>query len=536
MGQLSNVSFFIVHVPLINSIPGNIRSYLPLPQAPKILDIFVSELMALDNGMEIDGLVPLQEPSHKKKRKLNSGKSRGGDDDRDISDNNTVPSSELVIALFIQFLKGLRVTANQEKQLNNEFRVVFDHFLSPTFEKLARIDNSELDTSITYQARRITPALKLHYALCRVSTQYWTHGLSLDLLEKIVGTFKATSGWGDATVLCLNRVVLQHVHRILCSPQGQDDSVSQRSKELVRFTMKASKLKLLVDDADLVTEYWDGRLETATGPKFLVASWQIQVNDWLDIICRFGTIQHMELIATVISRQFVTPADKSLAIAADSLSIHLLNQVLLRSANFYEVPNFRPIFAQKILEGLSESISALSETPQETKLAATIASFTSQTSVSKDAKSTFAEALKELVDVTAHRRSAAAAPKSKSKKDFSTVSKAAGEHGARLLSLLSIMHLLPLEYFEKYERNIILTTMAVLDCYIQHHLSADETGVKCLLLERRISSAIMAWRSDAGVLVSCQPWQIPSFSLDCWMAGMIPGEIADFFFVFRPIV
>ena len=486
---------------VVDRIPGNIRSYLPLPQAPKILDIFVSELMALGTtGMEIDGLECLQETTHKKKRKLNSGKSQG-DDNTDAS-SSTVPSSELVIALFIQFLKGLRVTVNQEKQLNNEFKDVFDHFLNPTFERLARIDNLEADTSAIYQARRITPALRLHYALCRVSTQYWAHGLALDVLEKIVDTFKATSGWSDAAVLCLNRVVLQHVHRILCSPQGMGDSLTQRCKELVRFTMKASKLKQLAYDGGLVTETWDGRLETATGPKFLVASWQIQVNDWLDIICRFGTTQDMELIATVISRQFVLSSGNTLATAATAtLDINLLNQVLLRSANFYEVPNFRPIFAQKILEGLSESIAALGETVQETRLAATIASFTSQSSVHKDTKSTFAEALKELVDVTAHHRSAAAAPKSKSKKGPSTVSKAAGEQGPRLLSLLSIMHLLPLEYFEKYERNIILTTMAVLDFYIQHYLSADETGVKCLLLERRISSAIMSWRSDAGVLV-----------------------------------
>ncbi|KAF9106385.1 hypothetical protein BGX29_009678 [Mortierella sp. GBA35] len=480
--------------PFLDIIPGNIRAYLPLPQAPKILDIFVSELMGLDSGMEIEGLAPLQDTTHKKKRKLNSGKSQGGDDDT----SSTVPSSELVIALFIQFLKGLRVTVNQEKQLNNEFKAVFDHFLSPTLERLARVDNSEADTSATYQSRRITPALKLHYALCRVSTQYWTHGLSLDLLEKIVGTFKATSGWSDAAVLCLNRVALQHVHRTLCSPQGMDDSVSDRCKDLVRFTMKASKLKRLVDDDALITEPWDGRLETATGSKFLVASWQIQVNDWLDIVCRFGTTQHMELIATVIARQFAHPLNSSLTTSADTLDIHLLNQVLLRSANFYEVPNFRPIFAQKILEGLSESISALSETAQETKLAATITSFTSQTSAHKDSKLTLAEALKELVGVTAHHQSAAS--KTKSKMAASNVSKAAGEQGPKLLSLLSIMHLLPLEYFEKYERNIILTTMAVLDFYIQHHLSADETGIKCLLLERRISSAIMAWRSDAGVL------------------------------------
>ncbi|KAF9929143.1 hypothetical protein FBU30_001820 [Linnemannia zychae] len=482
----------------LDLIPGNIRGYLPLPQAPKIMDIFVSELMALDSNMDIDGLAPLQETTHKKKRKLNSGRSLENSDVTEVDSNSILPSSELVITLFIQFLKGLRVTVNQEKQLNNEFKVIYDVILNPIFKHLARSDNTGVDTSMTYQTRRIIPALKLHYALCRVSTQYWTHGISLDLLDKIVSTFKATSGWSDAAILCFNRVILQHVHRVLCSPQIMDDSLTQRCNDLVRFTMKASKLKRLVEDSGLVTEPWDGRLETATGSKFLVASWQIQVNDWLDIICRFGTVQHLEIIATVISRQFTLSLDKAPAISsAETLDIGLLNQILLRSANFYEVPNFRPILAQKILEGLSESVTALSESKDERKLASMIASFTTQSSTQKDSKSAFSDAIKDLVSVAARIGSKA---KSNAKKESPKVTKAADKHGSRLLSLLSIMHLLPLEYFEKYERNVILITMASLDFYIQYHLNPDEIGLRCLLLERRISSAIMTWRSDAGVL------------------------------------
>lgn len=456
-----------------------------MPQAPIILDIFVTELMTLDSGMEIDGLESLEDAGHKKKRKLNSGKSK------EKEAGLTVRSAEPIIAIFIQFLKGLRITANQEKQLNKEFQVLYNHFLRYIFENL---DNSE-----SYQSRRLTPALQLHYTLCKASTQYWKSGMSMEFVMKhMIKTFKDKANWSDAAVLTMNRVVLQHAHLTLCSAEMFDDNLSETCKELVRFTM-TSRLKRLLDDEALLTAPWDGQLEHATGSAFLVASWQIQVNDWLDIVCRFGTKQHMELVAEVIARQFNILADNS---TRDSITIHKLNQILLRSANFYEVPNFRPIFAQRILHGLATSISALSESEAERQLASTISSFTDVEPSSKDSsalstpKSTFSDALLMLVEVIQQQSTR---PKTKSK---SKTSSSANEQGPKLLSLLSIMHLLPLEYFEKFERNIILSTMAVLDYYIQRYLSADQIGTRCLLLERRISNAIMTWRNDAGVLVS----------------------------------
>ncbi|KAF9177997.1 hypothetical protein BGZ51_008221 [Haplosporangium sp. Z 767] len=484
----------------LDIIPSNIRNHLPLPQVSTILDIFVTELMALDSSMEIDGLEPILDNGNKKKRKLNSGKSKDN-----IDESSGIRSAELVVPIFIQFLKGLRVTTNQEKQLNKELKVIYDHFLRQIFEQLVESKkHDKIVRSETYQSRRLTPALRLHYALCKVSTQYWSNSMTLELISRIVGTFKSASGWSDVAVLVLNRVILQHVHLTLCAAERMDEDLTEKCKDLVRFTMKASRLKRLLDDSSLVSEVWEGRLETATASRFMVASWQIQVNDWLDIICRFGTTQHMELIAEVIAKQFSSPITSEVVPIEGSITIHLLNHILLRSANFYEVPNFRPIFAQKILQGLAESISALSETEAEKSLAAIVSSFTNQDS-SKDTttKTSFTDALKELVEV-ATQQPGKHSLKSKSKSGMKDIaggpSAAVEEHGPRLLSLLSIMHLLPLEYFEKYERNIILTTMAVLDLYIQRYLVADTTGIKCLLLERRISNAIMAWRSDAGVL------------------------------------
>ncbi|KAG0339937.1 hypothetical protein BG000_001022 [Podila horticola] len=468
----------------LDTIPSNIRSYLPLPQAPTILDIFVTELMTLDSGMEMEGLESLEDSGHKKKRKLNSGKSK------EKEAGSTIRSAEPIIAIFIQFLKGLRITANQEKQLNKEFQALYSHFLKYIFENL---DNSE-----SYQSRRLTPALQLHYTLCKASTQYWKSSMSMEFVMKhLIKTFKDKANWSDAAVLTMNRVVLQHAHLTLCSAEMFDDHLSENCKELVRFTMKTSRLERLLDDESLLTAPWDGQLEHVTGAAFLVASWQIQVNDWLDIVCRFGTKQHMELVAEVIVRQFNILADNS---TQDSITIHKLNQILLRSANFYEVPNFRPIFAQRILHGLATSISTLSESEIECQLASTISSFTDVDASSNDSsalstpKSTFSDALQMLVQAI-QQQFAKSKTKSKSK-----TSSSASEQGPKLMSLLSIMHLLPLEYFEKFERNIILSTMAVLDYYIQRYLAADQVGTRCLLLERRISNAIMTWRNDAGVL------------------------------------
>ncbi|KAF9421925.1 hypothetical protein BGZ94_008714 [Podila epigama] len=479
----------------LDAIPSNIRNYLPLPQAPSILDIFVTELMTLDSGMEIEGVESInEEVSHKKKRKLNSGKSK----DEDMEKESTIESSELVIAIFIQFLKGLRITTNQEKQLNQAFNTLYDHFLKHTFENL--------DNSTSYQSRRLTPALRLHYSLCKASTQYWKNGMSMRFVTKnLMKTFKSKSNWSDATILSMNRVVLQHAHLTLCTAEIFDRKLAENCQELVRFTMKTSRLKRLLDDQSRLTAPWDGQLEHATGSAFLVASWQIQVNDWLDIVCRFGTTEHMELIAEVIAVQFNILVDKS---TAGSITIHKLNQILLRSANFYEVPNFRPIFAQRILHGLANAISSLGESDLESQLASTIASFTETDPSTKGSsalvtpKATIADALQILNKVIQQlpKTATTGSSKKKSSKVSMTQSADTEKQGSKLLSLLSIMHLLPLEYFEKFERNVILITMVALDYHIQRYLTADRTGCSCLLLERRISNAIMIWRSDAGVL------------------------------------
>ncbi|KAF9560236.1 hypothetical protein EC968_006258 [Mortierella alpina] len=509
---LASLREFVIQPELLHSSPLFSKafldlSYLPLPQAPTILDIFVTELMTLDSDLGLQGLELIQDLSHKKKRKLNSGKSK------DRSENGGgVRSAEFVVVIFIQFLKGLRVAANQEKQLNKEFKVVYSHFLEQIFKNFAGADcdRKELYLSEKYQSRRVTPALMLHYALSKVSTQYWMGGMSFQLMDKIVETLKSTPGCSDSVVLTLNRVVLQHVHLTLCTAEMMDEDLTQRCRGLVGFTMENSRLNRLSEDGTLATTSWDGQLRSATDCAFLVASWEIQVNEWLDIVCRFGTQQHMEEIAEVIVKPFSSTTlslNSESTTLTNSITIQLLNQILLRSANFYEVPNFRPIFAKKILQGLAESIKALSSTDAEKKLALTMASFTethSETSDSTAPKATFADAFKELVEVTHnHPRKTLTGSKSKSKsaaKTTTSASATAEEQGTKLLSLLSIMHLLPLEYFEKFERNIILTTMAVLDSYIQRYLTADQAGIKCLLLERRISNAIMMWRSDAGVL------------------------------------
>ncbi|KAG0295522.1 hypothetical protein BGZ98_001366 [Dissophora globulifera] len=479
---------------LLDLVPSTVRTYLPLPQAPAIVEIFATELMTLDNGMYIGALEPIQEAtSMKKKRKLNTGQVR------DASDNLDKSSAEFIVALFVQFVKGLRITTNQEKQLNQEFTRVYHLFIGPAFEGMAH-GGGEIERSVSFQAGRLIPALKLHYALCQISTKYWLGSVSMELIKSIVGAVKDKSGWTDATTLMLNRVVLQHVHLTLFTAEHMSDRHTQHCEELVRFTMESSRLKQLVDDNSLELEPWSGRLEGATGTAFLAASWQIQVNDWFDITCRFGTTQHLEMIARAIVRRSsaslsATSSNTAAVDSADSISIHLLNQILLRSSNFYEVPNFRPIFVQTILHHLTESISALSRTDLERKLAVTIASFTTGASLKESAfKLAVSDAIRELVEVKLQE---SAVKKSQAK---SRIPLAAEEHGPRLLSLLSMIHLLPLDYFEKYERNVILITMVVLEHYIQRRLLADTTGIKCLLLERRISDAIMIWRSDAGLL------------------------------------
>ncbi|KAG0220525.1 hypothetical protein BGX31_010922 [Mortierella sp. GBA43] len=485
----------------LDLVPINIRNYLPVPQVPGIIDIFATELIALDSSMGIESLEPIHTFGFKKKRKLGQGKSQ------DIMDNSDhISSAEPITALLIQFLKGLRTTPGQEKQLNKEFSGIYDHYLKGVFEALCsnRDGRSSATNSESYQHGRLKPALELHYALCRISTQYWTSTMSLDLIENVVATFQNTSGWADPIVLTLNRVVLQHVHLTLCTT-GMSDGLVQRCRNLVQFTMTASRLARLLDESCSLRP-WDGRLGSAFGDRFLVASWQIQVNDWFDIVCRFGASDAMELIARVITMQLKPGVDLSTnASPTGSVTIRDLVQITLRSADFYEVPNFRPIFVQNVMARLSQFCVALSHTTPERSLANRLSSVCNMDTMerqSKDAtlKSAISGILTELVEVT--NIGLSGKPGRKLKVDSrSSGDKELKDQACALLSLLSIIHLLPLEYFEKYERNVILVTMALLDYFVQQRMPADATGIKCLLLARRIANAIMTFRGDAGVLI-----------------------------------
>jgi len=460
--------------------------------------------MVLDSSTAIERFEPTPESSLAKRRRLNSGKPKDS-----LHSSNDIPSARFVTAIFIHFLMGLRITASQEKQLNQAFRRIYDHYLKSIFEPLGVNEDTTYNTlwrSELYQRRRLLPALQLHYVLCKISTQYWAGTTSMSLIERVVATFQSSSGWIDPTVLSLNRVVLQHVHLTLCITDKLDDGLVRRCKDLVDFTMTTSRLVCLMEEK-LPLISWDGCLESAFGDKFIIASWQIQVNEWLDIVCRFGTVNALELIARVVATQYAANVDLTVITSpSNSITIHGLVQVLLRSSNFYEVPSFRPIFVQVVLCYLARSCIGLCHTSLERSLANKLSFIANPTVLEKQPKditlrSAIPDILTELAKVIDIRLSEMREKKSRADR-HSSMERQITDSEPTLLSLLSIMHLVPLEYFGKYERNVLLMAMAILDYFIQQYLPADATGIRCLLLTRRISNAIMTFRGDAGVLVN----------------------------------
>ncbi|KAF9582059.1 hypothetical protein BGW38_000712 [Lunasporangiospora selenospora] len=472
--------------PFLDLIRTSVRNFLPQPQTPGILDMFLTELLEL-GGEGLDISQDRGDQNSVKKRKLNSKRSKEEIQPSDI------PSTELVVIIFIHFLKGLRIATTQEKQLNETFHTLYNGFTKPALEKASRLDS---DGQLTEQLQRqqLLPALRLHYALCRISTHYWSTGLTLDDVSRIAKMIQSLKRVDDATALVVNQVLLQHVHMVMYT-STLDEALTQRLKDLVHFTMELSRLEQLRTGQASSKAVWNGELKAVKGDAFLVASWQIQANDWLDVVCRFGSSKDMELIAEIITNQFQSPTESPSTTSID-ISIGSLNLTLLRSANFYEVPNFRPIFSQKILSGIGYIIQKMSETPLEKKLAKAILSFTDPNA--KELKATYSDILKELSDII-RQKPTSTSTKPKAAKPKTNVS---GGHVEQLLALLSVIHLLPLEYFERLERNIILTTMFVLDYYIRKYLNAGSTELKCLLLGRRVSTTIMRWRNDAGVMTT----------------------------------
>ncbi|KAG0234857.1 hypothetical protein BGW42_006134 [Actinomortierella wolfii] len=493
----------------LDHIPDIVRLHLPLAQAPFILEEFVSEIKS--HIMTSD--TPTDIPKATKKRKLNSGS-------HDNSDEKSIRSAGMVVALLVPFLKGLRITATHQKQILHHFSTLFTDFISPVLQQTISTVASTESLSKQFQERRLAPALQLHYALCKASTQYWEQALSTETLVKLTTTMAKSKNNTDFVVedsvtLLLNRIVLQHVHLCLCSAQiTMDEALTKTCQDLVAFTMTTCRLQELTaaQDGELsgVTARWDGSLSSAKGPSFLVASWQTQVNDWLDIVCRFGSIEAMTLLANVITDNVFS---SSLSLTGNSsttlgsngeLTLQSLNQVLLRSANMYEVARFRPVLVDTVLSKLIAILRdsfhiGRAKRNKEQDLIAMVESILQQTQTSGPS---YQEIVKAYAQWLSNEMESSSTTASKNKKSKTAGKNDTFEQEGRLLSLLSILHLLPIEYLDKRERDCILVLMGVLDLSIQKCMPGNVAGLQSLLLCRKVSLAMMLWRNDAGLLAT----------------------------------
>ncbi|KAG0268279.1 hypothetical protein DFQ27_007130 [Actinomortierella ambigua] len=518
----------------LDQIPAIVRLHLPLAQAPFILEDFVSELKLhiMSSSASTASTGHIDNSNSTKKRKLNSGKGVQ-DGDGDSNDPESIRSAGMVVTLLVHFLKGLRITSTHQKLILAHFTTLFTDFISPVLQQAISASTSGL--SKQFQERLLAPALQLHYALCKAATLYWEQTLSTEMLVRLTTAMtnalsktKGSKRWAmeDSVTLLLNRVVLQHVHLCLCSPQTvMDETMTKTCQDLVEFTMSTCRLQELVAPQDAKAAghgaalgRWDGLLSTAHGPSFLVASWQTQVNDWLDIVCRFGSRDAMALLADVITNNVFSSSSSSLSLtgrpedvsivslasssSGDEMTIQSLNQVLLRSANMYEVPRFRPVLVDAVLSKLIAflrgpfKVAGVAKRSKDRDLMTMLESTLKQHHQSSD------PSYQDVVKAFIQWLSDELASSNSSKKSKSVGKKDASIPQDQLLSLLSILHLLPIEYFDKRERDCVLVLMGVLDYSIQKHMRADTAGLRSLLLCRKVSLAIMRWRNDAGLLAS----------------------------------
>ncbi|KAF9973043.1 hypothetical protein BGZ73_003753 [Actinomortierella ambigua] len=525
----------------LDRIPAIVRLHLPLAQAPFIMEEFVSELKSHIMPSSAVMMEQEDENNHKKsakKRKLNSGKGDGSDNNS-IHDPANVRSAGMVVALLVHFLKGLRITSTHQKQILAHFSTLFTDFISPVLQQTNACKS--LDLPQQFQERLLAPALQLHYALCKAATQYWEQALSTETLVQLTTTMtkacsssssktKGQRGWivEDSITLLLNRVVLQHVHLCLCSPQiVMDETLTKTCQGLVEFTMTTCRLRELATSQETkdgrgdvtrsagVTAQWDGLLSTAKGPRFLVASWQTQVNDWLDIVCRFGSDEAMALLADVITDNVFSSSSSSSSssvagsagtshASGDMLTVQSLNQLLLRSANMYEVARFRSVLVDAVLGKLMALLCGPFQVGgagdgkhnKEQDLMTMVESMLKQ---QRSSAPSYQEVVKVFVQWLSKEL---ASSNSINKRSKSVSKKGPSVPQDQLLSLLSILHLLPIEYFDKRERDCLFVMMGILDHSIQKHMQADAAGLRSLLLCRKVSLAMMRWRNDAGLLAS----------------------------------
>ncbi|RUS17322.1 Urb2/Npa2 family-domain-containing protein [Endogone sp. FLAS-F59071] len=456
----------------------SVSNSVPAAQALSIFNRFSNELFEYYQPMSsLNNKDVGTETTHtkSKKRKLNNGNSNLSQHGRD---------ADPVVIYFVHYVHALRLNMHQKRQLEPAADTMFEQFVSPVVRDFT--EGTQL--SLEYEKRMLLPALRLHFTLVDAFPGgYWMRcGRSEDWIGKVERTVRYDQEADARVVLFANNILLQHAH--LSSSEFAVHTADEVSPLVVRVIEP-----LLRKGETMLASSWNGLLIDLTWDNFTVAAWKLIIDDWLDVLCHLSNPEQVESICRIVIQSFVdypVLQDEDLVV----FTITSLNVQMLRTAHFYELEAIRDCFMKVFF---SQFFNFLKTIP---------------TSHSKESTK-FSSPTSSLLDLIASidRNTqiptllAAALPNFTTSIDAPSEEQHAALH--KIASYISLLHLFPLEYYDRQERNSVLAVTFLVDRWIaegatdlNRRESDYSAAARSWLMCRSIQLKIMKYRNDGGLL------------------------------------
>ncbi|CAG8462862.1 6141_t:CDS:10 [Diversispora eburnea] len=343
---------------------------------------------------------------------------------------------EPLIVLIIRFLRSIKISPTFQEDMARISQILFDRFIYVVLTS----------SSMVYSA------LSLHYTLVELSYDYWKK-LSVTEFSPIYNDILDNISIEDPTVvLYLNKVRLQHIHNMLKTMKSTNYNQFYWDQDTDNITKKLSDVIFTLLFPKNLKVTWSGKMIDLNEDNFPIANSMLIIGEWLNIIC-IGTV----------------------CIQA------------LSSAEFFEIKPLRDNFLENFLQELGILFKSVyedfevkkSENAKKDALTISLISLNEE----KRTPSELHNFIKKCFEPTANLKSIKKIPIN-------------DKYIQRISRLITLLHLFPMEYFEKREINILITLSLLIDRFIfQAHLQKYQETVnilKCSVICRNLVRKFMS--------------------------------------------
>ncbi|CAG8512640.1 9264_t:CDS:10 [Cetraspora pellucida] len=463
----------------LDEFANKITNYMTMTQACELINLFTTELCETYLSNFLDQKTDTK--TQNKRRKL---------EDKGVTPLPKANQLEPRIIFIIRFLRALRITSVSRDEIEKTFQSLFDLFVFPVLSTKLN-DKNEYDRDIMIYA-----ALSLHYCLVDISPLYWEKTVT----PEFTSVLDSVSSIDPKVNLFLNMVRLQYVYHSIPTIKLQHTTSEELKNDAGIIHKYISIVLSTLDYPENAEISWTGYLVDMTKENFAISNSMLIIREWLDVVANNCQIQELESIMRFIVKGFIT---YSMGINKGEISMESIYIQVLHSAEFFELKPLRDIFLKVYLEELSsvfkkvcdEKMIESDDDSKEMDIIIEIASkWNQQTS------SVMLDSIFSCFSSLSNKQSWF--------NNFLT-----DESIQKIHRLVTLLHLFPLEYFDRWEVNCLSALILLVDKVLlvsqsqQNNITMDllKSAILCRGLIRKFFLATtkqddLLWKNQSYIM------------------------------------